>query len=72
MNTLYELIGRLFAEHRRRSDLRSLLAKDDHLLRDIGLTRTEIEASLNLPFSYNARDAAYSASLRSLQLDRAV
>ncbi len=33
----------LYREHRTRRDLRRVHALDDHSLRDIGLTRTDIE-----------------------------
>ena len=40
----------LFAWQRRAADRRALLVMDDHLLRDIGLSRADIEAEASKPF----------------------
>ena len=56
-------------EYRHRSQLRALLAKDDRLLRDAGLTRADIEVALSRPFGTAARCEAYRLSRQSLRLD---
>ena len=42
---------RLFKNWRLRRDIRRILAMDDYLLRDIGLTRSELHQLLRLPLS---------------------
>ena len=65
------LINRI-REHRDRQALRNLLAKDDRVLRDIGLTRPDIEAALGKPFGIGARGEAHRLSRLSLELDHAL
>jgi uncharacterized protein YjiS (DUF1127 family) len=43
---LRRIVRPLARELRRRQDLRELLEKDDRILRDIGLTRVEVERAL--------------------------
>lgn len=50
---------------RRRKALKTLLELDDHLLRDIGVTRDEIEATMQLPLSVDA-----ATELRRISLER--
>lgn len=42
-------LGRAWTAHRHRRVVRDLLAFDDHMLRDIGLTRGDVTASLAMP-----------------------
>ncbi|MFK7945080.1 MAG: hypothetical protein AB8B85_19510 [Paracoccaceae bacterium] len=58
-------------EHRERVQLRDLLQKDDRLLRDVGLTRVDVEAALSKSFEISAKREAYRLSALSLRLDRA-
>jgi uncharacterized protein YjiS (DUF1127 family) len=60
---------RWMEEHRRRANLRALLEKDDRVLRDIGLTRGDIEETLTRPMSESARDHAYRQAARTMALD---
>jgi uncharacterized protein YjiS (DUF1127 family) len=41
------VVAWLAREHQRRTGLRALMALDDHMLKDIGLTRGEIHAMVN-------------------------
>ncbi|MEM9061133.1 MAG: DUF1127 domain-containing protein [Pseudomonadota bacterium] len=61
----------LFTELRRRRELRDLLDKDDRVLRDVGLTRADVEIALSKPLQFDARAEAIRLSRISLQLDRA-
>ena len=61
-----------YREFRDRQQLRDLLAKDDRVLEDIGLTRQDIEAALMKPFGVSGRNEAYRLSLLSLALDRKI
>lgn len=65
------LARRWMREARNRRELRSLLEKDDRILRDVGLTRADVESALSQPFGADARDEAYRLSRLSLRLDRA-
>lgn len=69
LTLLLTALRRLAAERRRRIELRGLLDKDDRLLADMGLTRTEIEVALALPYTESACTAARRLSTRSLALD---
>lgn len=60
-----------FKELRNRRQLRDLLHKDDRLLRDVGMTRHDVEAALSKPMEFDARAEALRLSRISLQLDRA-
>ncbi|MEL7469839.1 MAG: DUF1127 domain-containing protein [Pseudomonadota bacterium] len=60
-----------FKQLRNRSDLRELLEKDDRILRDVGLTRADVESALAKPMEFDARTEALRLSRISLQLDRA-
>ena len=60
-----------FKELRNRRQLQSLLQKDDRILRDVGLTRHDVEAALAKPIEFDARAEALRLSRISLQLDRA-
>jgi len=44
------VFDRLFVWQSRAADRRALQALDDHLLRDIGLSRADIEAEASKPF----------------------
>lgn len=56
-------------ESRDRRLLRSHLLKDDALLRDIGLTRTDVEVALSNPKKVAAKEEAYRLSDLTLSLD---
>ena len=58
-------------ECRHRAALRALLARDDRLLRDAGLTRPDIESALSNPYRISALERAHHLSAYSLHLDRA-
>lgn len=58
------LIRRIF-EIRTRRRMKRLLDLDDHMLKDVGVTRGEIEVATSLPLS---RDAA--TELRRMSLER--
>ena len=49
-------------EYRDRAALREVLQKDDRTLRDIGLTRPDIESALSKPMAIGARNEAYRLS----------
>lgn len=59
-----------FKELRNRRELNNLLQKDDRILRDVGLTRADIESALAKPLSVDARTEADRLSTISLRLDR--
>lgn len=56
-------------ERRDRRKLRSHLLKDDALLRDIGLTRADVEIALSNPTRVCAKVEAYRLSDLTLRLD---
>lgn len=56
-------------ERRDRRLLRGHLLHDDALLRDIGLTRTDVEIALSTPMRVCAKDEAYRLSDLTLRLD---
>jgi uncharacterized protein YjiS (DUF1127 family) len=59
-------------ELRARRELRELLEQDDRILRDIGLTRTDVESALSRPIGIGARREAFRLARHSLTLDRAL
>ncbi len=52
-------------QYRRRRGFKRLLDLDDHMLRDIGVTRAEVEIAANLPLSVDA-----GQELRRMSLER--
>ena len=44
------LLRSLWNGHRRRNDLSRLSEMDDHILRDIGISRSEVQRALDTPF----------------------
>jgi uncharacterized protein YjiS (DUF1127 family) len=60
---------RLAKEFRSRRELRELLEKDDRVLRDIGLTRADVEAALSKPMNIDARREAVRLSRLAFYLD---
>ncbi len=70
LTLLITAVRRGMEESRRRSQLSELLEKDDRVLEDMGLRRTDVVEALGLPRWVNARDHAYRTSARSLALDR--
>jgi uncharacterized protein YjiS (DUF1127 family) len=48
---LFAAIGRWIGRWRRRRSLRRLLDLDDHLLQDLGYTRTELIRAVRLPLA---------------------
>ena len=71
LNFIQSLARAWFKELRRRRELNNLLQKDDRILRDVGLTRPDVEAALAKPMAFDARAEALRLSRISLQLDRA-
>ncbi len=61
-------LARWIKDRRDRARLRRLLAHDDHLLDDIGLTRSDILDALG-GSARDVRDEAFRLSRRSLALD---
>ena len=59
----------LSKELRNRRELRQLLEKDDRILQDIGLTRTDVESALSKPMGINARHEAVRLSRLAFYLD---
>ncbi len=57
-------------ESQDRRTLRRLLNRDDRTLRNIGLTRPDIESALAKPFGIGARNEARRLSRLSFSLDR--
>lgn len=51
-------------QHRRRRELRELLGKDDRILRDIGLTRAEVERALHQYRPMSARGGFFLSAPR--------
>jgi uncharacterized protein YjiS (DUF1127 family) len=48
------LLRRLWSNWNARRSVAALEALDDHLLRDIGVTRAQVEAAVDVPLSENA------------------
>ncbi|MEM1160531.1 MAG: hypothetical protein AAGJ28_06325 [Pseudomonadota bacterium] len=71
LRPLIGILKDLRREFRNRLELNRLLEKDDRLLRDAGLTRTDIEAALGRPWRFDARDEAIRMSHMTLKMDRA-
>lgn len=61
----------LARELKDRREMRALLEKDERMLRDIGLTRADIESALNKPLGIAARHEAHRLARIALTLDRA-
>ena len=59
------LVGKAWTLHRHRRAVRELWRVDDHMLRDIGLTRGDVAAALSLPL-----DKDPSTRLRVLAVER--
>ena len=59
----------LSKEFRDRRELRRLLEQDDRILRDIGLTRADVESALSKPMGLNARHEAVRLSQLAFYLD---
>ena len=59
----------LAKEFRNRRELRELLERDDRILRDIGLTRADVESALSKPMGINARHEALRLSRLAFYLD---
>ena len=72
MTRIISALRAYFTELQDRHQLRALLAKDDRMLRDIGLTREDVEAALAKPIRVQARQEARRLSRLSFSLDRAV
>ena len=70
LDHLIAIAARLRRELQDRRELRELLEKDPRILSDIGLTRADIQASLDKPLIVAARSEAYRLSRLSLELDR--
>lgn len=47
MNSLYRRLARAYQARR---DLQVLRSSDDHILKDIGVSRSQLDAALNAPF----------------------
>ena len=55
----------LYAKVQHRRGIRTMLELDDHLLRDMGVTRADVRRAANLPLSESAGDALVRASRRN-------
>lgn len=62
---LYENLTRRSEERSRRARMRAMLALDDHMLDDIGVTRGEVRHVSSMPLSHNA-----ATELRRISLSR--
>jgi uncharacterized protein YjiS (DUF1127 family) len=69
LDFLIDTARRLAKELRDRRQMRDLLEKDDRLLRDIGLTRADVESALAKPIGLGARHEAYRLSRMAFFLD---
>ena len=69
LDILIETGKRLARELRERREMRELLEKDDRILRDIGLTRVDVEAALSKPVGIDARREAVRLSRIAFYLD---
>ncbi|MEM9140825.1 MAG: DUF1127 domain-containing protein [Pseudomonadota bacterium] len=72
IESLFKAIRAIRDEVEARRQLRDLLQKDDRLLRDVGVTRADVEIALAKPFRVPAWEEARRLSRQSLILDRAI
>lgn len=70
LTIIHQTALRWIEEYRRRAQLRSLLAKDDRMLQDIGLTRHDVEAALGQPMEVDARAYARKHAAATFAFDR--
>lgn len=70
LNDAIAYIRAFWKELNDRRAMRELLEKDDRMLRDVGLTRADVESALMKPFGVGARSEAYRLSRLSLLLDQ--
>jgi uncharacterized protein YjiS (DUF1127 family) len=52
---VWGLLRRILANRKQRGDLRRLQTMDDRILRDMGLTRKDIDSLIRLPYSTDLR-----------------
>lgn len=69
LDFLIDTARALSRELRSRRELRGLLEKDDRILHDIGLTRSDVESALSKPMGINARHEAVRLSRIAFYLD---
>lgn len=69
LDHLVDIARRLAKELRDRRELRDLLDRDERILRDIGLTRADVESALAKPLGLGARHEAYRLSRLAFYLD---
>jgi len=70
MTQFISMIRAFLKEASDRRQLQALLQKEDHVLRDIGLTREDIGVALSKPFNVRAQGEARRLSRLSFSLDR--
>lgn len=69
LHNLAEGVSAMWQARRRRRKLKSLLDLDDHMLKDVGVTRGEVEIATGLPLYRDATSELYrmaSARRRSM------
>lgn len=72
LQSLAETLRAFRGELTARQQMRELLQKDDRLLRDIGVTRADVEVALSKPYGVPAWEEARRLSRQSLVLDHAI
>ncbi len=63
--SVWGLAENLYAKVQRRRGIRNMLELDDHLLRDMGVTRADVLRAANLPLSESAGEELVRASRRN-------
>lgn len=69
LDFLIAVARNLRTELKDRRELRKLLEQDERMLRDIGVTRVDVEAALSKPLGIGARNEAYRLSRLAFCLD---
>ncbi len=69
LDFLVAAVRHIRKELRERRELRELLEKDERILRDIGLTRFDVQAALSKPIGIGARHEAFRLSRIAFMLN---